>query len=182
MTATEHPMTETAAATLWDASRDPRRSMADRHEEMHQDDRATAVTALRAAFDAGRDYERTTPAEVTEEMVEAASDVLCRSVEREVVRAALEAALAAPTPPAEEVELATKHPAHLLDVQNDDGDTCAHMALCGAGYWHGVDQDGDIRAWGPWRLTAFTLPDGTRAHRDGEREDGKPRFVKEDGK
>ena len=27
-------------------------------------------------------------------------------------------------------------------------------------------------------LAAFTLPDGTRARRDGEHEDGTPRFVK----
>lgn len=58
---TDHPLTETAAAELWDASRDPGRRLADRYEEMYHDDRATAVAALRAAFDAGREHERANP-------------------------------------------------------------------------------------------------------------------------
>lgn len=58
---TDHPLTESAAAELWDTSRDPGRLLADRYEEMHHDDRATAVAAIRAAFDAGREHERTNP-------------------------------------------------------------------------------------------------------------------------
>ena len=58
---TDHPLTETAAAALWDASRDPGRPAADRHEEMHHDERATALTAIRAAFNLGREHERTNP-------------------------------------------------------------------------------------------------------------------------
>lgn len=75
----------------------------------------------------------------------------------------------APTPPAEEVELPAKHPAHLTDVEDEDGNVFAYMALDRSGYWVGVDQDGELRVRGAHRLPALTLPDGTRARRDGDR-------------
>ena len=85
----------------------------------------------------------------------------------------------APTPPAEEVELPTERPAHITDVTDRDGDTCAYMALDYQGWWRGVDQNGAPRQWNRKWLAAFTLPDGTRARRDGQHEDGTPRFIKE---
>lgn len=84
----------------------------------------------------------------------------------------------APTPPAVEVEMPAMHPAHLPDVKGVDGDVCAHMALDRFGRWRGVDQVGVPRDWPPHFIAAFTLPDGTRARRDGEHENGEPRFVK----
>ena len=84
----------------------------------------------------------------------------------------------APVPPAEVVELPTEHPAHLLDVKGVDGDVCDHMALDRFGRWRGVDQCGVLRDWTSHFITACTLPDGTRARRDGDRADGKPRFIK----
>lgn len=82
------------------------------------------------------------------------------------------------TPPAVEVELPTEHPAHITDVESVGGDVCAYMALDNAGDWCGVSTEGRFRYWSPQDLTAFTLPDGTRVRRDGERADGTPRFVK----
>ena len=84
----------------------------------------------------------------------------------------------APTPPAEEVELQGEHPAHLLDVEITGRAKCVHMELDRYGYWIGVDQEGYPRQWPLRWIAAFTLPDGTRARRDGEHEDGEPRFVK----
>ena len=84
----------------------------------------------------------------------------------------------APTPPAEEVELPGEHPAHLLDVEITGRAKCVHMELDRYGYWIGVDQEGYPRQWPLRWIAAFTLPDGTRARRDGEHEDGEPRFVK----
>lgn len=84
----------------------------------------------------------------------------------------------APTPPAVEVEMPTMHPAHLRDVEGWDGERFAYMALNADGRWCGVDQDGVARVWPLRWIAAVTLPDGTRARRDGERPDGEPRFVK----
>ena len=84
----------------------------------------------------------------------------------------------APTPPAEEVELPGEQPAHLLDVEITGRAKCVHMELDRYGYWIGVDQEGYPRQWPLRWIAAFTLPDGTRARRDGEHEDGEPRFVK----
>ena len=149
---TGHPLTETAAAELWDTSRDPGRPAADRHEEMHHDERATAVTAIRAAFDLGREYER-------ERLADPHHDTR-------------------PTPPAKEVELPDE-PCVLTDVQ------IRETLAAGVTLWTGLEV---VVAGSPGRavvmrirdLTAFTLPDGTRARRDGEHEDGRPRFVEDD--
>ena len=84
----------------------------------------------------------------------------------------------APTPPAEEVELPGEYPAHLLDARGWDDERFAYMALDAGGHWCGVDQEGVARAWPIRWIAAFTLPDGTRARRDGDHADGKPRFVK----
>ena len=85
----------------------------------------------------------------------------------------------APTPPAEEVEILTAPGAVITDVEDWHGDMCASMVLSKAGRWRGIDQDACLRDWRPHYLAAFTLPDGTRVRRDGERPDGAPRFVKE---
>ena len=78
----------------------------------------------------------------------------------------------APTPPAEEVELPTE-PCVLTDVQLRDGVALwTDLVAVATGFNRRAvtipNND----------LAAFTLPDGTRARRDGEHEDGTPRFVK----
>ena len=82
------------------------------------------------------------------------------------------------TETAEEVELPSEHPAHLTDVEDLGGDVCAYMALDNVGDWCGVSTHGRFCDWRPHNLAAFTLPDGTRARRDGWHEDNTPRFVK----
>ena len=77
----------------------------------------------------------------------------------------------APTPPAEEVEWEPQFGDVIYDVEVsglrfpglvfDGSRWCSHGARKGSG-----------------ALTACTLPDGTRARRDGEHEDGTPRFIK----
>lgn len=83
----------------------------------------------------------------------------------------------APTPPAEEVELPSEHPAHITDVETDGGHVSAYMALDVDGDWCGVSTTGLFLDRRPQDLAAFTLPDGTRVRRDGEHEDGTPRFI-----
>lgn len=185
-------------------------------------------TRLRAAFDAGREHERTTPAAVSAEPLARTSlgvpaghgaphhdvarikpgDFVVQVDRRGFIRAGIAhhrdgsgdwiteggrviacAALradrpdaltiwTAPTPPAEEVELPTEHPAHITDVETDDGHGCAYMALDNSGDWCGVSTTGLFLDRRPQDLAAFTLPDGTRARRDGKHEDGTPRFIK----
>ena len=82
----------------------------------------------------------------------------------------------APTPPAEEVELPAEFGAVITDVEIDEElehDTIGRLIRVGC-CWY----DDDENNWVTADLAAFTLPDGTRARRDGEREDGEPRFVK----
>ena len=67
---------------------------------------------------------------------------------------------------------------HLSDVEAGVPVVCAHMSLDIEGDWCGVSTHGRFRVRRPYELTAFTLPDGTRARCDGEHEDGTPRFVK----
>jgi hypothetical protein len=218
---TDHPLTEEALAELWDKHRE--------HDVVpfHAQGRlyVQAQTAmLRAAFDAGREHERATPAEPlartllsvpeghgaphhdadqirpddfvmqvdTDGYVRAGRaherdwdgdwlDENGRRIASSAGRADRPDALAiwpAPAPPAEEVELPTAHPAHLTDVEDVGGNVCAYMALDNAGDWCGVSTEGRFHDWSPQDLVAFTLPDGTRARRDGERKDGTPRFVK----
>ena len=248
---TDHPLTETAAAELWDEHVPPQLNF----QGWTWDDRRSILDALRAAHDAGREHERTTPAEVTEEMRRAAASAyedraqVTRPENHEkCLNAALSAALAvatpadphhdprpwqdctredlrkgdlvqallgdslrigvahhqdedgewctdgdwyitsgtvyplrripAPAPPAEEVELPGEHPAHLLDARGWDDERFAYMALDAGGHWCGVDQEGVARAWPTRWIAAFTLPDGTRARRDGDHANGKPRFIK----
>ena len=51
---TDHPLTETAAAELWDEHVPPQLNF----QGWTWDDRRSILDALRAAFDAGREYER----------------------------------------------------------------------------------------------------------------------------
>lgn len=83
----------------------------------------------------------------------------------------------APAPPAVEVELETKHPAHLTNVTDVDRDTCAYMSLDRQGNWRGVDQDGNVHAWHPAGIISATHPVHGPIRRDGDRPDCEPRFV-----
>ena len=222
---TDHPLTETAAVEMWDASPCPEGYEFRGMLTVEQD---ATLYAMRAAFDAGREHERTTPAaaeplartllgvpaghgaphhDVKEIKAEdyvlqvdrdgfiRAGKAHCQAADGDwhdenggiVTWAARRAdrpdALTvwpAPTPPAEGVDLPSEHPAHITDVETDDGHGCAYMALDHSGDWCGVSTTGLFLDRRPHDLAAFTLSDGTRARRDGEHEDGKPRFVKAD--
>lgn len=218
---TDHPLTEPAVAALWTAHRTPNAVPFPEQGDLY----VRGQTAmLRAAFDAGREHERTTPAEPlartllgvpeghgaphrNEGEIQPGDFVLeVDAVSRRRVgiahhqdgagnwfnehgrllawparRADRPDALTvwpAPTPPAEEVELPSEHPAHITDVETDDGHGCAYMALDHDGDWCGVSTTGMFLDRRPQDFAAFTLPDGTRARRDGDHPDGKPRFVK----
>lgn len=75
-------------------------------------------------------------------------------------------------PPAEEVEPPTEFGAVIRDVEVEGGNMGTRMVCDGGGYCIAG------RRFLMRQITAFTLPDGTRARRDGEHEDGTPRFVK----
>nr|DAT11702.1 MAG TPA: hypothetical protein [Caudoviricetes sp.] len=82
------------------------------------------------------------------------------------------------TPPAKEIELPGASCA-LTDVQFR-GALAADLAL-----WTGLEVvvvgfNGRAVVMRVRELVTFTLPDGTRGRRDGDHEDGTPRFVKED--
>ena len=68
---TDHPLTETAAAEMWDGHVPPSLNF----RGWARGDQRRILAALRAAFDAGRAHERehVRPAEVTEEMRRAAA-------------------------------------------------------------------------------------------------------------
>ena len=84
-----------------------------------------------------------------------------------------------PNHPAVEVEMPGERPAHLTDVTDGNGDTCAHMFLDPHGNWYGVDHNGTPRAWLPAWIASATHPEHGPIHRDGDHPDGMPRFVKE---
>lgn len=188
---TEHPLTDTAAAALFDAGREHERTtpaeplartflgVPEGHGAPHHD--ADAVKADDYVVQVDKDgYIRRGRAHHRDLDGEWCTEVGLILI-WDHLRADRPDALTiwpAPTPPAEEVELPSRHPAHLLDVETDDGHACAYMALDLDGDWIGVDQNGRYRVCHRTMLAAFTLPDGTRARRDGEREDGTPRFVK----
>ena len=84
----------------------------------------------------------------------------------------------APTDPAEEVELPGV-PCALTDVQ------IREALAAGVALWTGLEVvvvgfNGRAVVMRVRELVTFTLPDGTRGRRDGNHEDGTPRFVKED--
>ena len=91
------------------------------------------------------------------------------------------------TPPAVEVEIPGEDGAILLGVEALDPATDdvhrSNKTVYLDGRWFGIDSHTgeEIRIWPTW-ITAFTLPDGTRARRDGEHANGEPRFAKEEEK
>ena len=54
---TNHPLTETDAAELWDEHHTPAHPIL-RWELAHESERKATLALLRAAFDAGREHER----------------------------------------------------------------------------------------------------------------------------
>ncbi|WP_139343222.1 hypothetical protein [Fictibacillus arsenicus] len=220
---TDHPLTEDRAAELWDEHREP--GVVPFHEQRRL--YAQGQTAmLRAAFDAGREHERTTPAAVSAEPLARTSlgvpaghgaphhdvarikpgDFVLQVDRRGFIRAGIAhhrdgsgdwiteggrviacAALradrpdaltiwTAPTPPAEEVEMSGV-PCVLTDVQFRE------VLAAGVALWTGLEAvvagfNGRAVVVPASDLAAFTLPDGTRARRDGNHGDGTPRFVK----
>lgn len=84
----------------------------------------------------------------------------------------------APTPTDEEVEVAlpTEFGAVITNVEVDFEETVRLDSMVWTGLrWTYKDYSTTTKL-----ILAFTLPDGTRARRDGQYEDGTPRFVKED--
>lgn len=57
---TNHPLTETAAAEMWDEHHTPAHPIL-RWALAHESERKATLALLRAAFDAGREHERTNP-------------------------------------------------------------------------------------------------------------------------
>ena len=84
----------------------------------------------------------------------------------------------APTPPAEEVELPGEFGDVILNPRWGTR-SYARAVHLGEGVWAAeVTPGADVYTHLARDLRSATLPDGTRARRDGEREDGEPRFVK----
>lgn len=79
----------------------------------------------------------------------------------------------APTPPAEEVELPAEFGAVITDVEADLGETVRLDRMV----WTGRRWAYKYHSATAGFITSCTLPDGTRARRDGDRADGTPRFV-----
>ena len=182
MSTTQHPLTETAAAEMWDEHHTPAHPIL-RWSLAHETEREATLALLRAAFDAGREHEREhaaqdRTAEITEEMVEAGASYAweeanpgvlgwnsltehhkegCRRDVRNVLSAAL--AVAAPAEPLART---------LLGVPEDHGaphhdasrikadDYVAQMDDDGfirAGRAHHQDKDGDWRTEDDWLVT-----------------------------
>lgn len=136
---TDHPLTETAAAVLWNAHRGTNALPFHAQGRLYVQ---SQTAMLRAAFDAGREHERTTPAE--------------------------------------EADLPTEFGDVLLDPRWGARSYARALHL-GEGVWAAeVTPGADVYTHLTRDLTAFTLPDGTRARRDGKHEDGTPRFIKAD--
>ena len=55
---TDHPLTETVAAEMWDEHHTPAHPIL-RWSLAHETEREATLALLRAAFDAGREHERT---------------------------------------------------------------------------------------------------------------------------
>lgn len=199
----DHPLTETAAAELWDTH------AADTvpWDDWYGGSRRALTAMLRAAFDAGREHERTNPDDPRPWEPLAPGDPLHAGDEvwrwwcgvstrgtfdvqhpdsqvytaerghlghRAIGTWCVRRRIPAPTPPAEEVELPSE-PCVLTDVQLRDGVALwTDLVAVATGFNRRAvtipNND----------LAAFTLPDGTRARRDGEHEDGTPRFVEDD--
>ena len=136
---TDHPLTEAAAVEMWDASPCPEGYEFRGMLTVEQD---ATLYAMRAAFDAGREHERTNPAEP-----------LARTL----------------------LGVPEDHGApHHDGGQIKTGDFVMQVDVDGyirAGRAHGQDGDGD---WSNENGRLLAWP----ARRDGDHEDGKPRFVK----
>lgn len=78
------------------------------------------------------------------------------------------------TPPAEEVEWEPQFGDVITDVEVAFGETVRFDRMV----WTGCRWTYRDYSTLPAFIIAFTLPDGTRVRRDGEHEDGRPRFVK----
>lgn len=84
----------------------------------------------------------------------------------------------APTPPAEEVELPGEFGDVILNPRWGTR-SYARAVHLGEGVWAAeVTPGADVYTHLARDLRSATLPDGTRARRDGDHEDGTPRFVK----
>ena len=199
---TDHPLTEAAAVEMWDASPCPEGYEFRGMLTVEQD---ATVYAMRAAFDAGREHERTNPDvdarpweplnghkprvgdEVRQDYCGVTTTAVAGRVDddgspwtaegRFIGRARVGTWYVrrpAPTPPAEEVEWEPQFGDIITDVEVAYGEIVRLDRMVWTG-WRWTYQD---HSTVPKFIIAFTLPDGTRARRDGEHEDGTPRFVK----
>ncbi len=124
-------------------------------------------------------YYTETAVEITDKMVEVAVRTwfdTATGTDEGDMHAALSATLAVATPPAEEVDLGAFEFGDKVTNALIPEIAAGHQTLLylGSETWarHGA------RVCQTTHIAAFTLPDGTRARRDGEHADGTPRFVK----
>lgn len=199
-----HPLSEARAAELWDARLDGsfwRELNSDQRENALTDMRSGWDAAMRAAYDAGEADPHHDPRpwqDCTREDIREGDLVEAQSGDRLLVGVAHRQAengdwftedgwmltdgdywslrrIPAPTPPAEEVELPTEFGAVITDVEVDFEETVRLDSMVWTGLrWTYKDYSTITKL-----ILAFTLPDGTRAIRDGQYEDGAPRFIKE---
>lgn len=206
MTTTNHPLTDTAAAELWDEHIPGGKVHYIGWGTFPEPTLRHFTAIIRAAYDAGREHERerTDPFHDPRPWQDCTREDICAGDLVEARRGymlytgvahrrdmrgnwytKLDYPLSyddewtlrripAPTPPAEVVELPTEFGAVITNVEDNNGQTYDRMLFDGTCYCH----KGMARALED--VWAFTLPDGTRARRDGDSADGTPRFVKED--
>ena len=220
MSTTQHPLTDTAAAEMWDASPRPDGCV---FRGMLAEEQHATVHAMRAAFDAGREHE-ITPAEPLARTIlavpegygaphhdakEIKPDDFVLQVDRDGhIRAGKvhyrdasddwhtenddivtwaecradrpDAVTVWPalTPPAVEVEMPTEFGVVITDPRWG-GWSYARAVHLGEGVWAAeITPGANVHTHLLRDLISATLPDGTRARRDGEHADGTPRFVK----
>ena len=203
---TDHPLTETAAAKMWDAS-----PCSEGYEfrGMLTVEQDATMYAMRAAFDAGREHERTNPTadadrpweplngrkprvgdEVRQDYCGATTTAVAGRVDddgspwtaegRFIGRARVGTwyVRRAATPPAVGVELPGEFGDVILNPRWG-ARSYARAVHLGEGVWAAeVTPGADVYTHLAHDLAAFTLPDGTRTRRDGKHGDGRPWFVK----
>lgn len=160
---TDHPLTETAAAEMYGTDEEGHTLYAWRNPE-----RAWVVRAMGAAFDAGRE----------QGWDDAAQHIYNKGWEGVTALRKANPHRPVQDRSAEEVDLPTEFGDVILNPRWG-ARSYARAVHLGEGVWAAeVTPGADVYTHLARDLCGATLLDGTRARRDGEHEDGTPRFVK----